>query len=80
MPDWIFTVVGLVGPVLFTWAYLQISLGNWHGGMAKTHLYNLVGAGCILVSLIRFWNLPVFVLEICWGAISLYGLYRTKRV
>lgn len=79
MPDIFFNAVGFLGPILFTWAYLQISLGKWHGGMVKPHVYNLVGAVAILISLLRFWNAPVFVLELAWAAISIYGIYRAKR-
>lgn len=80
MPDIFFNAVGLIGPVLFTWAYLQLSLGKWHGGMMRVHVYNLLGAVAILVSMIRFFNAPVFFLELCWMAISVYGIVRAKRI
>jgi hypothetical protein len=79
MPNWFFNAVGMIGPVLFTWAYLQISLGNWTGAMKRTHIYNLLGALAIMVSLVRFWNPAMFLLEICWAAISVYGLSRASR-
>ena len=79
MPDFFFNAVGLLGPVCFTWAYLQLSLGKWHGGMMRTHLLNLLGAVAILVSMIRFPNKPMLVLEVCWLAISLYGMWRARK-
>ena len=79
MPDIFFNAVGLMGPVLFTWAYLQLSLGKWTGAMMRTHVLNMLGAIAILISMIRFPNKPMLVLEVCWLAISLYGVWRAKR-
>lgn len=70
--------VGFVGPVLFLWAYIMLSLGTWHGQMVRPHLLNLLGALAVILSLVAQWNLPVFVLELCWGAVSLYGIWRAK--
>ncbi len=78
MPDMFFNAVGLMGPVLFTWAYLNLSLGKWHGGMMRTHVLNLLGAVAILVSMIRFPNGPMLFLEVCWLSISLYGMWRAR--
>lgn len=73
-----FIAVGFLGPVLFLWAYIMLSLGAWHGGMMRPHVLNLLGALAVVVSLFAQWNLPVFVLELCWGAVSLYGIWRVK--
>ena len=79
MSDFFFNAVGFLGPVLFLWAYAMVSLGRWNGQTMATHLLNLLGALAILVSLLRFWNLPVFILETCWSAISIYGIFRAYR-
>lgn len=79
MPDICFNAIGMMGPVLFTWAYLQLSLGKWTGAMMRTHVLNMLGAIAILISMIRFPNKPMLVLEICWFAISLYGMWRARR-
>jgi hypothetical protein len=76
MSDQFYNAVGLIGPALFMWAYAMLALGYWNGNQLRTHVPNLLGALCILVSLIRFWNLPIFVLEVCWCAISVYGIWR----
>jgi len=70
--------IGFVGPILFLWAYIMLSIGAWHGNMLKPHVLNLLGALAVIVSLLAQWNLPVFVLELCWGAVSLYGIWRAK--
>ena len=71
-----YTLIGFLGPVIFTIAYTMVSLNYWNGQQLRTHVWNLLGAVAILISLIPEWNLPVFVLEVCWSAISLYGIWR----
>ena len=68
--------IGLVAPVLFLFAYAMISLGKWKPEMLRFQLFNLIGAILILVSLTEHWNLPVFILETCWGLISVYGVVK----
>jgi hypothetical protein len=77
--DLIFNAIGLIGPVLFVWAYLQLSLGHWNAGMMKPHVLNLIGACAVMVSLTHHMNLPTFALEVCWAAISVYGMVRAKK-
>ncbi len=79
MRDLLFNLIGFLGLGMFLWSYAMINLGRWKAGDWKTHLPNLLGALCILVSLINRWNLPVCILECCWGTISLYGLWRSLR-
>lgn len=79
MPDVFYNAVGLIGPVLFLWAYLQITLGKWHAGMARPHVLNFAGAGLLMVSLLHDVNWPAIVLEGCWMAVSLYGMVKARR-
>lgn len=78
MPALFYNIVGFLGPLFLMIAYLQLSLGKWHGGMMAPHLVNLAGAVALIISLIGFWNLPMFVLESCWAAVSLYGIWRAR--
>ena len=73
------TLIGFLGPVIFTYAYTMVSLNYWSGDQLRTHVWNFIGALAILISLIEQWNLPVFVLEICWSAISIYGIWRVIK-
>ena len=75
----VYTLIGFLGPVIFTIAYTMVSLNYWTGDQLRTHIWNLIGALAILVSLMEQWNLPVFVLEVCWAAISIYGIWRCWR-
>lgn len=79
MPALFYTLVGFLGPLLLMIAYLQLSLGKWHGGMRAPHLLNLAGALALIISLIGAWNLPMFVLEAVWAVVSLYGIWRARE-
>lgn len=79
MADLFFNGIGFVGLGLFLLAYAMINLGRWHADDWRTHLPNLLGALCIMISLIHSWNLPVFLLECAWGSISIYGLWKARR-
>lgn len=70
------TILGLIAPVLFLYAYAMVSLGRWPSTAIKFHALNLVGGLFILLSLTRQWNLSVCVLEICWCSISVYGIRK----
>lgn len=72
-------LIGLAAPVLFLYAYAMVSLGRWTPEMLRFHLLNFFGAAAILVSLLTHFNLPVFILETCWGAISVYGILKALK-
>lgn len=75
----VYQVIGLLAPVMFLYAYAMVSLGRWQSTELRFHLLNLLGAVFILISLIEQWNLPVCFLEVCWGSISLYGIWKARR-
>jgi hypothetical protein len=74
-----YDVIGLMAPAMFLYAYLMVSIGRWSSSNVWFHLLNLLGALLIMVSLSHDFNLPVFVLEICWGAISIYGMVKAVK-
>lgn len=78
--DVIYNAIGLLGPLFFTVAFAMVSLGKWHGKQLRFHLFNLLGAVAILISISHDWNFPIFVLEVFWAAISLYGMWKARRV
>ena len=71
-----FTLTGIAGAGFFVFAYFA-ALQGW---VQPTHwrfpALNLAGATLVLVSLYDAWNLPSVILEVFWGAMSLYGLVR----
>jgi|GEM_PF-3471095 len=75
----LYDAIGLLAPVFFMIAYAMTAIGKWDGSMARLHLCNLIGAGTMLISLFHAWNLPMVVMEICWGSVAIYGLARCFR-
>lgn len=73
--DW----VGLAGTASILLAYLLLQAGKLHGQRIAFQSMNLLGALGILVSLYGAFNLPVFLLEGAWAAISGYGIWRGLR-
>lgn len=79
MADLFFNMMGFAGLGLFLLAYAMINLGRWKADNWRAHVPNLAGALCVMVSLSHNWNLPVFILECFWAAISLYGLWKARQ-
>lgn len=77
MSPLIIQLIGIVAPSLFVFAYAMVSLGRWPSTTLKFHVLNFLGGALILVSLTAQWNLPIFVMEVCWCSISLYGMFKT---
>ena len=75
----LFDLIGIAGTVLVILAYFATQQGWVRADDWRFPFINLVGAILILVSLWADWNLPSFVMEIFWLAISLYGLWRIRR-
>ena len=76
MNPMIIDAIGMCAPVLFLFAYAMISLGKWQAESLRFQLMNFCGAVAILISMTKDFNLPVCILETCWGLISLYGVVK----
>ena len=79
MDELFFNGMGFLGMGLFLLVYAMINLGYWKADEWRTHVPNLLGALCVMTSLMHDWNLPVFVMEIFWASISVYGLWKARR-
>lgn len=73
--DWI----GIAGTLLILAAFFMLQARKLSGTGLPYQLMNLLGAGGVLVSLLGQFNVSVFVLEVVWMAISIYGIVRTLR-
>ena len=67
---------GVVGVVLVLLAYAGAQLTGLDPKRAPALLLNLVGSALILASMTRTFNLPGFLMEASWAALSLFGLVR----
>ena len=73
--DW----VGIAGTAMVLAGFFLLQAGRVSGTGLPYQLLNLFGAGGVLVSLLGQFNVSVFVLEVVWMAISLFGIVRTLR-
>ncbi len=73
--DWI----GIAGTVMVLGGFLLLQAGRISGTSIPYQLINLFGSGGVLVSLLGKFNMSVFVLELTWMLISVYGIARTLK-
>jgi len=71
-----FDIAGLVGVVMILGAYVGAQLHRLDPARPPSLLLNLAGAGLILVSMIRAFNLPAALVEAAWALAALVGLVR----
>lgn len=71
--DW----VGIAGTVMILVGFFLLQAGRLNGTGIAYQLLNLFGAGGVLVSLLGSFNISVFLLELAWVAVSLYGIARS---
>ena len=72
-------LVGLAGVALVLLAYFGLQSGRMRGDGVAFQVANILGAGAIALSLVYDFNLSAMVIELCWIAISIYGLVRGVR-
>lgn len=68
--------VGNVGVFLVLLSYFLLQLERIDSNGIRYSLMNAAGAILICVSLFYNFNLSSLIIEVCWLAISGYGLYR----
>jgi len=79
MYDLVFDALGIAGVGLIVAAYLLLQTDRLHACDRRYSLANAVGAALVLVSLVHDFNLPAFLIEAFWLAISIYGLLRPRK-
>lgn len=75
--DMLYNGAGLLGAIITLAAYFLLETGRINPHRPLYPLFNLLGALLLIVSLLRFWNLASFLINVFWVAISLYGLMRS---
>jgi hypothetical protein len=77
--DWT-VIVGLLGMIVTLLAYFLLQALKLNGNGLIYQLMNAVGAlGVALSLLLGTFNLPAFLLEVVWLAISIYGIVVARR-
>ena len=71
--------VGMLGTATILFGFFLLQAGRLQGTGLVYQLLNLFGAAGVLVSLLGTFNLSVFLLEVAWVGVSLYGIARSLR-
>lgn len=66
--------IGIAGVACVIGAYFLLQLEKVRGDSFSYLMLNLVGAILLIISLLVTFNLASFIIELCWLAISLFGL------
>ncbi len=72
-------MVGLLGVTLIVLFYFLIQTERISADQLSYSIGNGLGAAFILLSLLFDFNLPSFIFESIWLAISLYGAIKSLR-
>lgn len=72
-------IIGIIGVGLILIAYVLLQLRKMNPAGILFSLLNVVGSFFILVSLIVYWNLSAFLMEVTWIIISLYGMFKAIK-
>ena len=72
-------IIGLIGVFIQLLAYYLLASGRLSNNDLRYPIINIIGTGAIVFSVLYQWNLPSFVSQIVWIAISLVGLIRILR-
>lgn len=71
-------LLGLLGTLLIVAAYALVQSGRMSADDRRWSAINLVGAGCLVVSLLVEFNLAAFLLEFFWLCLSIYGVFKPR--
>ncbi|MBM3468225.1 MAG: hypothetical protein FJX71_02185 [Alphaproteobacteria bacterium] len=69
-------IIGIIGAISILVTYFLLQAQKMSATGLAYSVINLVGTFLILFSLLNTWNLTSVIIEIAWGAISVYGIMR----
>ena len=69
-------LIGIIGVAFILITYLLLQMEKLASTDLNYSLGNLIGAACILFSLVFRWNLSAALIEIFWIIISITGIYK----
>lgn len=74
-----YDIIGTLGVAVIVVTYVLLQLERVRSEQLSYSLLNAAGASLILVSLYYSFNLPSFIVEFFWLAISLFGIGKYLR-
>jgi len=80
MENLVLNFIGPFGTFLVLAAYFLLQRGTWEADGKKYLFTNIVGSAILISTNYYDWNLSYFTINICWLAISIYGLYSSSKI
>ncbi len=74
-----YEVVGIVGVFMILVAYFLLQTNAKKTDDFSYLWLNLLGGVFIAVSLVYDWNLPAFIMEVCWISITVYSMVKKLK-
>ncbi len=71
-----YDLVGTFGVILCLIAYFQLQTSRWTSFDLEYSILNLLGSLLIGLTLLFDFNLSALIIEVCWIAISIYGVWN----
>ena len=71
-------IIGIAGVIAMLLAYFLSQRGKMSINDANYLWLNFLGAVAVVFSLFWTWNLPSFLIESAWAAISLHSIIKKK--
>ena len=77
----LYDLVGSIGVGIIILTYVLLQIGKIKSENIFYSILNAAGASLIIISLIKDFNFPSFIVEFFWVLISIYGIvkYFLKR-
>ena len=72
-------VIGNIGVALIIITYLLLQLGRMDSASYTYSILNALGAFFVIISLMYDFNMSVFIIDVVWIGISVFGIIRQWR-
>lgn len=69
-------IIGVIGVTLTLTAYFLLEIEKLKSNDFTYYFLNAIGSLLIIYSLFYAWNIAAWIMEVCWLAISLAGLWK----
>lgn len=71
--------VGVIGFIFYIAGFAALQFGLLDGNGSAYTILNILGASCVLLSLLSAFNLASLLIQVSWISIGLFGLARRFR-
>ncbi len=72
-------VIGNIGVALIIITYLLLQLGRMDSASYTYSILNALGAFFVIISLMYDFNMSVFIIDVVWIGVSVFGIIRQWR-